>query len=216
MPRGLGPVYAGTRRAAVCALAAALGCLSLPGLATGTIKRHRHSRGHVAQRRRVLRRSWTCAGAELVPDAENLAAAEQATLCLVNRERSVVGEHALADNRALDAVAAVHSSEMVSRDYFSHRSPSGATAEMRIMTSGYVRPSARVATGENVATAGGQLATPANVVLAWMSSPEHRANILGRGFRASGVGIALGMPLRDTSGWRGSGATYTQDLGSYR
>lgn len=192
-----------------------MSCLSLPAMATGTIKRHRLARGHDAQKRRVRRRI-TCPGAGLVPDAGNVAAAEQATLCLVNRERAAHRLPALAENGALGVVAAEHSAEMVSRDYFSHRSPSGSTAEMRIVTSGYVSPSARVAVGENVATAGGKLATPASVVRGWMLSPAHRANILTAGFRASGVGIALGMPRRDTSGWRGSGATYTEDLGSYR
>lgn len=199
----------------MCALAVAMACLSLPAMATGTLKRHRHFRGQVAQKRRALRR-WRCSGADLMPDAGNLAATEQATLCLVNRER--VSHHlpALAANASLAAVASAHSEEMVNRDYFSHRSPSGATPEMRILTSGYVGPSSRVAVGENVATAGGDLSTPAKVVSGWMSSPPHRANILDRGFRASGVGIALGMPPRDSGGWQGPGATYTQDLGSYR
>jgi uncharacterized protein YkwD len=199
----------------MCALAVVLACLSLPAMASGSLKRHRHARGHVAQKRRALRR-WRCAGANLVPDAGNLAAAEQATLCLVNRERVAHHLPALADNTSLAATATAHSSEMVQRDYFSHRSPSGATPQTRILTSGYVPPSSRVAVGENVATAGGDLSTPARVVSGWMSSPPHRANILHRGFRASGVGIALGMPPRDSDGWRGPGATYTQDLGSYR
>ena len=199
----------------MCALAVAMACLSLPAMASGTLKRHRHFRGQVAQKRRVLRR-WRCSGADLVPDAGNLAATEQATLCLVNRERASHHLPALAANASLAAVASAHSAEMVNRDYFSHRSPSGATPEMRILTSGYVGPSSRVAVGENVATAGGDLSTPAKVVSGWMSSPPHRANILDRGFRASGVGIALGMPPRDSGGWQGPGATYTQDLGSYR
>jgi uncharacterized protein YkwD len=184
-------------------------------IASGTIKRHRHARGHLTQKRRSFRRR-ACAGATLVPDASNVVATEQATLCLVNRERSAHGLPVLADNRELDVVAAAHSADMVSRDYFSHRSPSGATAQTRIVTSGYAPPTVRVAVGENVATAGGALATPANVVHDWMLSPEHRANILGAGFRASGVGIVLGMPLRHTGRWQGAGATYTQDLGSYR
>jgi uncharacterized protein YkwD len=199
----------------MCALAVVMACLSLPAMASGSLKRHRHFRGQVAQKRRVLRR-WRCSGANLVPDASNVAAAEQATLCLVNRERVAHHLPALADNTSLAAAAAEHSAEMVNRDYFSHRSPSGATPEMRIHASGYVPPSSRVAVGENVATAGGNLATPAKVVSGWMSSPPHRANILDKGFRASGVGIALGMPPRDSEGWQGPGATYTQDLGSYR
>ena len=140
----------------MCAMAVAMACLSLPAMASGTLKRHRHFRGQVAQKRRVLRR-WRCSGANLVPDAGNLAATEQATLCLVNRERTSHHLPALAANASLAAVATAHSAEMVNRDYFSHRSPSGATPQMRIVTSGYVPPSSRVAVGENVATAGGDL-----------------------------------------------------------
>jgi uncharacterized protein YkwD len=199
----------------MCALAAFLGSISLPVIASGTIKRHRGSRATPASRRRAFRRPM-CPGANLVPNASNLASVQRATLCLVNRERAASGLASLANNRALDLVAAAHSWEMVNRDYFSHRSSSGATAKTRILTSGYMRRSVHVAVGENVATAGGQLATPASVVQGWMSSAEHRSNVLGAGFRASGVGIALGMPPKAAGGWQGPGATYTQDLGSQR
>jgi uncharacterized protein YkwD len=192
-----------------------MACVALPAVASSTIKRHRHALGQLAQRRRPSR-PRLCAGADLIPDSGNLATVQRATLCLVNRERSVAGLPALANNRSLDVVAAKHSWEMVRRDYFSHRSPTGATPQTRILTSGYARLRRRVVVGENVATAGGELATPASVVSGWMESPEHRANMLSAGFRASGVGIALGMPLRDAGGWQGSGATYTEDLGGRR
>jgi uncharacterized protein YkwD len=199
----------------MCALAALTGCFSLPAIASGTLKRHRNARGHPAQKRRVFRRR-SCVGAGLVPDAANVAMVEQATLCLVNRERGAHGLPALADNRALHDAAAEHSADMVVRDYFSHRSPAGATVEARDRTRGYARAGTPVSVGENVATAGGEFATPANVVRGWMRSPGHRANVLARSFHATGVGIVLGMPLCDASGWHGPGATYTEDLGSYR
>jgi uncharacterized protein YkwD len=199
----------------MCALAAMVGSVLLAAIAGGAIRRYRSPWGHLAQRRRVLRRR-ICAGANLVPNASNIAAAQSATLCLVNRERSAWGLAALANDRVLEVVAMAHSWEMVARNYFSHRSPSGATAQTRILASGYARFRDRVATGENVATAGGELATPASVVQEWMSSPGHRANLLSAGFRASGVGIALGMPQSSAGGWQGPGATYTEDLGSYR
>jgi uncharacterized protein YkwD len=199
----------------MCGLAAFLGSISLTAVASATAKRHRGSRATPASRRRAFRRP-ICPGANLVPNARNLATVQRATLCLVNRERTASGLRSLANNRALDLVAVAHSLEMVNRDYFSHRSPSGVSARTRILTSGYIRRSAHVAVGETVATAGGQLATPAGVVQGWMSSPEHRSNVLGAGFRASGIGIVLGMPPRAANGWQGAGATYTQDLGSHR
>jgi uncharacterized protein YkwD len=45
-----------------------------------------------------------------------------------------------------------------------------------------------------------------------MNSPEHRANILQRGYRELGVGVALGTPRPGLSG----GATYTVDFGVIR
>ena len=192
-----------------------MGCVSLPAMATGTIKRHRNVRGHSAEKRRVFRRR-PCAGANLVPEASDLAIIEEATLCLVNDERGTYDLPALVNNRSLDVVATSHSSEMVSRDYFSHRSPSGSTPATRILTSGYAGSGGRLAVGENVATAGGGLATPASIVRGWMASPLHRANLLGSGYHASGIGVALGMPTRSAGAWEGTGATYTEDLGSYR
>jgi uncharacterized protein YkwD len=199
----------------MCAVAALTGCLALPAMAGGTIKRHRLARGHQGQKRRLVRRR-PCPGANLVPNDSNVASAERATLCLVDRERTADGLPPLTNNFALDAAAAQHSSEMVTRDYFSHRSPSGTTVEVRVLASGYARAGGRVSVGENVAIAGGSLATPETVVRDWMGSPAHRANLLGRQFRASGVGITPGMPLSDAGGWAGAGATYTEDFGNRR
>ena len=64
----------------------------------------------------------------------------------------------------------------------------------------------------NAATAAGSLATPRGAINAWMNSPEHRANILQRGYRELGVGVALGTPKAGLSG----GATYTVDFGVIR
>jgi uncharacterized protein YkwD len=42
----------------------------------------------------------------------------------------------------------------------------------------------------------------------WMNSAPHRANILTRGFRAVGIGVAAGVP-----GAASGGGTYTTDFG---
>ncbi len=107
---------------------------------------------------------------------------------------------------------------MVRRDYFEHVSPSGSTAAQRILRSGYadtagfVRRRRSRVLAENLATAGGYLATPARIVATWMHSPAHRANILDPTLRASGVGVALGMPRSVAAGWRGPAGTYTEDF----
>ena len=56
-----------------------------------------------------------------------------------------------------------------------------------------------------------QLATPTAIVAAWMASPDHRANILNRDFRDTGIGIVAQVPSRYANGMLG--ATYTQQFG---
>jgi uncharacterized protein YkwD len=124
----------------------------------------------------------------------------------------------LVNDVALDRTASAHSRQMVRRDYFGHVSPSGATAARRILragrasAAGFVGHRRRWKLAENLATAGGYLATPARIVAAWMHSPAHRANILDPALRTSGVGVAPGMPVRLAGGWRGRAGTYTEDF----
>jgi uncharacterized protein YkwD len=159
-----------------------------------------------------------CVGSHLVPDALDLAAVDAATLCLVNRERVSHGAPPLADDAPLDIAASAHSREMVERDYFDHVSPSGSTAAQRILGAGYDSTLGlpgrghRLRLAENIATAGGRLATPASIVASWMRSPGHRANILDPGLRASGIGVVPAMPARVAGSWRGPAGTYTQDF----
>jgi uncharacterized protein YkwD len=202
-----------------------VGGLMLPtaagGRGLGKRKHHlaRH-RAHLARHPVVARESSSraCAGSHLVPDAADLAAVAAATLCLVNRERASHGAPPLADDAPLDVVASAHSREMVERDYFDHVSPSGLTAAERILsagdgsTVGLPGRGHRFRLAENIATAGGRLATPANIVASWMRSPAHRANILDPGLRASGTGVVPAMPARVGGAWRGPAGTYTQDF----
>jgi uncharacterized protein YkwD len=154
----------------------------------------------------------------LSPRAGGPGSLSAATLCLINRERLARHEHALVDNTALTRVATVHSREMVRRDYFEHVSPSGSTPARRILRSGYAdtagfhRHAKSWVLAENLATAGGYLATPARIVAAWMHSRPHRANILNPALSATGVGVALGMPLTVGGDWHGAAATYTEDF----
>jgi uncharacterized protein YkwD len=197
-----------------CALAALI-CLLGPSAAQATPKRRQPPR-----RPNLHIRRWRCVNASLVPSRSNVRLVARATLCLVNRERAAQGITLLAENTALDHAASTYSGAMVSGDYFGDVSPSGSTLGERIAKSGYLgapRPrSARLQDAENLATAGGELATPAKVVEAWMASPPHRANLLGADFVGSGIGVALGMPASSADGWHGTGATYTEYFGTIR
>lgn len=149
-----------------------------------------------------------CRGAGLTPTAANKAKIERATLCLLNRARAQRGLPKLRASRVLKRAARKHSANMDRRDFFSHVSPGGATVLHRVRAVGYLASASSFSVGENIAWGSGGRATPRAIHRAWMRSPGHRANILSRGFREIGVGVALGTPV---SGLRG--ATYTQNFG---
>jgi uncharacterized protein YkwD len=148
----------------------------------------------------------SCAAASVQPSAAGRSMAEAATLCLVNRERARRGLVALRANHSLVAAARAHSTDMVRRRYFEHGAFAG-----RIRSHGYGGRGGWTL-GENIAWGTGELGSPARIVDAWMHSPGHRANILYRGFREAGVGVAAGVP--DADAGRMAGATYTLDFGA--
>jgi uncharacterized protein YkwD len=114
-------------------------------------------------------------------------------LALVNSARANAGCAPLRYDDRLVAAAQAHSTDMATRDYFSHTTPEGVDFATRIENAGYPNPG-----GENIAK--GQRSAD-QVMQAWMNSPGHRANILNCGFTAIGVGL-------DTRGWY-----WTQDFG---
>ena len=153
-----------------------------------------------------------CENTELMPEAGNLEAIEQATLCLVNQERARSGELPLQVNADLSRAAEGHSAEMVAEDYFSHVSPSGETPFQRIEAAGYI-PNSQVGytLGENIAWGTLYLATPKAIVAAWIASPEHLANILNPAYTETGMGIASSAPPSLAEGE--PGAIYSQEFG---
>jgi uncharacterized protein YkwD len=148
-----------------------------------------------------------CEGADIRPSAGTVAEAREATVCLINEERTKRGLKPLEVDSRLQKAAKRHSDDMRKRRYFDHVSPAGRTDVHRAKAAGYGRFRSL---GENLAWGTGVLATPRSIVRSWMGSAGHRRNILDPGFRDVGVGIALGAPVRGYSG----GATYTADFGS--
>ena len=83
----------------------------------------------------------------------------------------------------LERAARSHSSDMLRLNYFAH----GAfTARMKYF--GVQGP----LIGENLAWGSGPYASPTAIVQAWLTSPEHRANLLRPGFRRVGVAAPSG------------------------
>lgn len=162
--------------------------------------------------RRSAAAAHSCVGSDLTPNAHNVGLVRSATLCLINRERERYGERPLKVNHRLMRVARAHSDEMVSRDYFSHVSPSGQTPLDRILASGFIAKRLGWCVGENIAWGTLWLATPRAIVSSWMASPGHRANILDRSYRDTGIGIDPSLPQAMSGGQ--TGAMYTQDFGA--
>jgi uncharacterized protein YkwD len=124
----------------------------------------------------------------------SVADAKAQVINLVNAERTARGLHPLQNYPQIATSAQNYAVDMVMRNFFSHVSPDNKTLEDRMKAAGYygtVRPETcncivRYVMGENLAQ--GQK-TPAEVVLAWMRSPAHRAAILTPQFTHIGIGL---------------------------
>ena len=150
-----------------------------------------------------------CAGADVVPAADNVAVVGQATLCLLNQQRAANGIGSLVENPALSAASARYSQRMVAQGFFGHESPDGGTLVQRLTDAGYLGDDDAWVVGENIGWGQASLATARSMVTAWMNSPGHRENLLSADYTQVGLGLALGTPTDQT--W---GATYTTDFGA--
>ena len=148
-----------------------------------------------------------CADARVEPAAGNGDQIATAVLCLLNEERASRGLKTLEDESRLLKAARRHSSDMVRRGYFDHRSPEGDTMVDRAKAARYVPKDRTWKVAENLAWGTGSYGSARHVVASWMKSSSHRRNILAEDLRHAGVGIVDGTP----GGRRG--ATFTLLLG---
>ena len=139
--------------------------------------------------------------------ADDLRAAERATLCLLNAERRARGLRPVTRDGDLKEAALRHSRDMVERGFFAHVNPDGVGHHERIVRAGYRLRRAGFATGENLASGAPDADSPAIVVDGWMHSRGHRTNVLRAGFEEIGIGI---VPRAEGGG---PGATYTTTFG---
>src|SRR5690242_9539138 len=91
-----------------------------------------------------------CGPVGSLPWKVGLQASSQATLCLLNRERTTRGLSALTQNALLDQASLEHSQDMVQANYFEHTSEDGRTVGDRLRTVGYKR-GFNASAGENIA-----------------------------------------------------------------
>jgi uncharacterized protein YkwD len=150
-----------------------------------------------------------CPFRDAYPEEASMSALEQATLCLVNRERRRRDLRALRPHAQLAQASLRHTLDMIVSKLFSHTSSNGSDFIDRIRRTGYMTGASRWWVGENIAYGYGSQSSPLEMVQSWMDSPDHRRNILDRRFRDIGVIVRPGVPEPDVDG----GATYTTDFG---
>ena len=105
---------------------------------------------------------------------------------LVNTERQKSGLTPLTRSGELDKAAVEKASDMFSKNYWAHISPTGTTPWEFITKSGYKY----VYAGENLAKS---FDNSRDVVEAWMKSPTHRANILKPEYSEIGIAVKDGI-----------------------
>jgi Cysteine-rich secretory protein family len=132
---------------------------------------------------------------------------ERAMHCMTDFARAHDGLGALANAADLDRSAQKKSTDIVRCDSFSHEA-CGRQFTYWMQRSGYLAARCWRA-GENIAWGTGNLASVRSIFVAWLHSPEHRANLLGR---YSSIGIAL--RIGNLEGHRGA-HVWTQDFGSH-
>lgn len=120
-------------------------------------------------------------GAGTGPAADPALQADQVTY-LTNLERRRAGLPPLKSNAALAKAAMDHARNMATAGFFEHTDPQGRGPSERAKAAGYP-----AGCGENIAM--GQRG-PAESIAAWMKSPGHKANILGKDYREMGSGFA--------------------------
>ncbi len=105
---------------------------------------------------------------------------------LTNVERQKAGLPILQFSKRLTDVAEAKALDMRAKQYFAHVSPSGVDIKQLSEIYGYQY----LSIGENLAL--GNFTGNADVVLGWMNSPGHRANILNTKFTEIGISAIVG------------------------
>ncbi len=107
---------------------------------------------------------------------------------LLNSERRSQGLPVLEWSEEVAAVARLHSQNMASEKFFSHRGSDGSMVDDRADRLGL---GAWKTIGENIAYMRGFEDPAALAVEKWMQSAAHRKNLLGTNWKESAVGVSI-------------------------
>ncbi len=138
---------------------------------------------------------------------DSVAVQEQAMRCMTNYARTHSGLGQLGNAAGLDRSASDKNHDIIRCDEFSHYA-CGRNFTYWMQRSGYLAARCWRA-GENIAWGTSDLATVRSIFTAWVHSPEHLANLLGR---YSQIGIALSVG--NLQGHH-KAHVWTQDFGSH-
>ncbi len=153
---------------------------------------------------RLLDRAWNALGVGVAAGREeefvvvavfledagappDLASLEERLEAAVNGERERRGLAPLVRSEPLRAIARAHSEDMVSRGFFDHTSPGGASTAGRVRGAGlrFARVSENIARSLNVDD------PVRTTVEGWLESPGHRRNMLDPAVVETGAGAAV-------------------------
>lgn len=130
--------------------------------------------------------------------------------CMTDYARAARGLRRLGQPRSLSRAARRKAADILACDEFSHEA-GGREFTYWMERFRYLRRHGCWRAGENIAWGSGRLSTVRSIFRAWISSPGHRRNILGAGFRDLGLGVRVG----ELDGERGV-RVWTQMFGSRR
>jgi uncharacterized protein YkwD len=133
-------------------------------------------------------------GEWLSNDKNSIILTDEGIVGFTNQERNKQSLAPLAINEKLNASAKAKVDDMFKQRYFEHTSPDGVTIDDLADQVGYDF----ILIGENLAE--GDFKDDQALVLAWMASPHHRANILNDRYTEIGVAVGHG-PLNGQDVW---------------
>lgn len=125
------------------------------------------------------------------PRPDRPVRAEHLGVALFNRDRAAAGHPLLSESRALDLIAATRAQQMVADGLTHVRPGSTVMAVSQLLQQNGI---AHTWDGENIYWMSGSSIDDAvsSAESWWMTSPEHRDNIVGSHFRQVGIGTAIG------------------------
>jgi uncharacterized protein YkwD len=153
----------------------------------------------------------SCPGEWSTPADLGTFRARAALFCAINEVRSSNGLSALAHNSSLGRAGEHHSRAMNARNFFGHEPDGSPTSRAR--QRGYMAGASWWMVGETLAWGRGSNGTPGAVLDGMMASPMHRSVILDGRWRDLGVGVAMGVPVRERAR---NAAIYSVEFGVRR